>query len=218
MAANRTVEFERITIRHSGKMHDRVFVVGPSGSGKTRLLHRVLIPHYSYFPVILDPKGDFPRTYWRGREIMRTPQYEAGRAQIIHVPRRQQSPAVWEEIIDRVLDRGNHTLVVDDIYGINGGSPHPKPNLLWAISGGRSIGVPVFVGCQRPSRLPVSVLSESEHYFVFPMRHEDDIKTVAANTDPRVRDWVPRLNEHDMIYVRLAPKPTKMVVLQEGTW
>ena len=203
--------WEPITVRHAGKFHDRVFIVGASGSGKTRLLSKRLIPAFANFPVILDPKGDFPPI----RGIPRTAKYEKGRAQTIHIPRRQQSPDAWEKIIDQVLDRGNHTLIIDDIYAINGGNANPKPNLLWAISGGRGIGVPTWVGCQRPSRLPVSVLSESEHYFVFPLRYDDDIKTIAANTDPRVKTWMPRLGEHDAIYYKAVP-PRRLVVLRAG--
>jgi hypothetical protein len=192
---------------------DRVFITGASGSGKTRLLARELIPRYAvYPPVILDPKGDFPPVKdTHGKPIPRVESYRKGQAQVLSVPRREQSPAMWESLIDCILDYGNQTLIVDDMYAINGGSVHPKPNMLWAISGGRSIGCPVYVGCQRPSRLPVSVLSESEHYFIFPLRHAPDRKAIEANTAPSVGVWLPRLGEHDYVYFRAVP-PRRTVV------
>jgi hypothetical protein len=208
MAAQRKVE-PLILVRSS----DRIFITGASGSGKTRLLSRVLIPTFAHFPVVLDPKGDFPAI----KGVERTSKYRPGRAQILHIPRREQSVQVWETVIDRVLDRGNQTLVIDDIYAINGGNANPRPNLLWAISGGRSIGVPTWVGVQRPARLPVSVLSESEHYFIFPLRHAEDVKTIAANTSPNVAAKMPGLGEHDFIYYRTRP-PRKLIIVPGNVW
>lgn len=51
---------------------------------------------------------------------------------------------------------------------------------------GRERGIGVWSATQRPARVPIVLLSESEHMFAFRLRHPEDLRRVMDYSDPAI--------------------------------
>ena len=174
---------------------DRVFIVGTTGSGKTTLAEVLLRPQRDV--VILDPKHMFEMDgatiTTDFAELARWP----GPAPVIYRPTlpecRTGLPWFWAWI----WGRGHTIAYVDEVMAI---TPQTKLPDMFAmcVQMGRQKEIGVWCATQRPSRIPVPLLSESEHTFTFRLRHPADIKRMAEYTDPRVLEDPAR--GHDFWY------------------
>lgn len=155
---------------------DRVVLVGQTGSGKTTLARHLL--RARRYVVVHDAKGTL---HWPGyrvystidqlvREVDRDP---LGIARIIYRPEaiELRDRGAAEAFCQWVYERRATTLYADELYALSmpwGLEPLPA---LWAcITRGREHGVEVWAATQRPYRIPLAMLSEAEHYYVFRLR------------------------------------------------
>lgn len=171
------------------KAGDRAFIVGTTGSGKTYLAEKLLSPLPDV--VIVDPKHGFE---WSGtpkhgkgvvltdfRDVVR----HEGPDPLIYRPSLAECAAgipwfwVW------VWHRQNTKVYVDEVAAIT------KPTTIpWefarCIQMGRSRKIGVWCATQRPARVPIVILSESEHDFIFRLRNPADLKRMAEYSDPAI--------------------------------
>lgn len=172
------------------KSGDRVFIVGTTGSGKSYLAERLLAPQPDV--VIVDPKHGFE---WRsvksthGKGVVTSDFREVvahtGPAPLIYRPSMAECAAgipwfwVW------VWQRTNTLVFVDEVQPIT--KPVQIPyEFARCIQMGRSKSISVWCATQRPARVPVVLLSEAEHDFVFRLRNPADKKRMAEYTDPAI--------------------------------
>lgn len=180
---------------------ERAVFVGQTGSGKTTLA-RVLLRSRPWV-VVLDVKGTLG---WKEYKLVRTlrqlPERPQDAPRVIYRPTHAElrSDAVMDALAWWVYERGNTTLYIDELYGYLepfGGAV--APGLHACLTRGRERGVEVWCATQRPYRIPLSVLSESEHVYVFRLKVREDRKRVEEVTGID-ETLIARLPKHHFYY------------------
>jgi ABC-type oligopeptide transport system ATPase subunit len=178
------------------KRNDRVCFIGPTGSGKTFLARRILSKYDQV--IILDGKHDNETwgSWKRNKSVnfadsltklerhlnaMREP--GRGRAVLYQPPRehlRASEVASLDEVFGMAYDRGRTLVYVDDLVLVarNSAAFARTPNYQDCVTCGRAKGVGIWSSIQRPARIPLVAMTESEHQFVFYLRNGDDRDTV----------------------------------------
>jgi hypothetical protein len=189
---------KRLLIRRS----DRVFVVGTTGSGKTYLLRKLAAPQA--YVVVLDPKHQWE---WGKERLPHGPGVITNKFQVLE-EWEEPSPIVYRPSYDEAREgcpeffrwlftRGNTICVIDEVLSITPPVNIPRDFAI-CIQQGRSRNVALWMATQRPSRIPIPILSESEHHCVFRLRHPNDLKRMAEYTDPIVEERPAR--DHNFWY------------------
>lgn len=172
------------------KEGQRALACGTTGSGKTVLMRYMLRGVKRL--VVLDPKGTLykwgleewgPATRKRmldGDPVrMRVP-LEAG----------ENSQKFWEGVLRDVYRAAYLVLYIDEAYGVNRGSNAGEwLEAIW--TRGREFEITAIAATQRPRNIPLILMTEAEHFFVFELRNQDDRDHVAGYTDPAVKVKVP---------------------------
>jgi hypothetical protein len=84
----------------------------------------------------------------------------------------------WEPLLAEVYAAGNVTIYIDEVYGVcHRGQAGPWLTALY--TRGRELGIGVWAATQRPSWIPLFVLSESEWLLTFRLQLEADQRRVA---------------------------------------
>lgn len=179
---------------------ERALLVGRTGSGKSTLA-RALLSQWAHV-VVIDAKGDFDLPHGRviqdPRELSKIKTRSP--APILYRPR----PEFWHsEVYDAVFrwiyERRNTTVYVDEVFAVMDERTARAPHWLNAIlTRGRSLKIRTLLAAQRPFRVPLSILSESEHRFMFELNLSDDKKRMAELMGPEV--LAPLANEHGFYY------------------
>jgi hypothetical protein len=197
------------------KRTDRALFLGQTGSGKTTLARRMLwARHYA---VIYDGKGTID---WPGYRIV-TGIGKAERLDPVKVPRiiyrppieEASDPKAIETFFRWIYERGNCTLYVDEVYSV---AERTIPQYYSAcMTRGRERGIEVWNSVQRPSRIPLSVLTEAENYYVFRLTLRDDRKRVEECTGMPERNLLD-LPKHRFYVARLGDRAEGPYLLDLG--
>lgn len=87
-----------------------------------------------------------------------------------------------DEFFEWIYNRWHTRLYVDEAYSILGGTT-PSQYLQACLSRGRERGISTIISTQRPARIPIITMSESEHIFVFRLNHAPDRARAAELID-----------------------------------
>ncbi len=170
---------EQLTI----KAGERVLFAGKTGSGKTWLAERLL----SSAPrlVVLDAKANL--SSWNLREPNdldwhKFSRGKTGRFRIL--PPLTDKPEAWyEELFERLYRIGDLTLYIDEAYAV-AQSARPGKWLTALYTRGRELGIGVWAATQRPTWIPLFMLSESDWFLIFRLNVERDrwrLSTIAGD-------------------------------------
>jgi len=176
-----------------------VAIVGDTGSGKTYL--EALLLRMRSYNIVLRTKDDDIR--WPGfKRVRRVDQIEI-------LPRERQKWYILDptyraqagqahRLVARVWAEGGWTVTFDELFYLE--------NRLGATSGiemlltqGRSNGITVVCGMQRPSRVSRFALSQCTHLFAFASEGRD-VATLAEAFTPKLKEIVPNLREYQFAY------------------
>lgn len=166
----------------------RTFIGGKTGTGKTTLSIRLLEAMCNKQSlVIIDPKGNYP---WPHDAVLVTNAQElnANNTEPVIIVRPQLGEdnfEFYDQVIQWVYLRGNTILYIDELYLLRNGTRYP-PSLLLICTTGRTQGITFIAGAQRPSLIPLVVMSEAEYFFIFRLNMEEDRKRLSKIVDRKM--------------------------------
>lgn len=159
------------------RLDSRFAFVGKTGSGKTTLAGYLLQPAKRL--VVFDPKGTL---YGRWRLV----DADARKLRLLRrgddVRLRIGPESEYSDALELVLEAGMRkplTVYVDETYGLlrNGRAPD---GLIALATRGREHGIGLWIATQRPSWIPLHLLSEAEWFAQFRLQLTEDRKRMAS--------------------------------------
>lgn len=99
----------------------------------------------------------------------------------------------------RVFHDGHWTLYLDELFYIEKmlGLRAPVETLM---TQGRSMGITMVLGMQRPAWVSVFATSEPTHVVIFPLAHRDDRKRVIDSTSEIIAEPLARLRRFEAVW------------------
>ncbi len=155
---------------------DRAVFIGQTGSGKTTLARVVLANRP--FVIVYDAKGLLNWNDYE-RHVTLITLVKSKEPRLIYAPVAEELRD-WdfiEAFFHFVYRRRHTTLYIDEVYGVTKRDEIP-PSYHACLTRGRELGISTFSATQRPMLIPQTVLSESEHYYVFKLLLPQDKKKV----------------------------------------
>lgn len=172
------------------KRGDRALFVGTTGSGKTLAAGSLLVGQPDV--IVLDPKQQFE---WpKGKEpangiVTKNPKEvlaHAGPSPLVFRPSLTMAKMGMEWFWRWVWERGNTLVYIDETTLLCKSRTILSDGMGRAIQQGRQRDVGVWCATQRPANIPIPILSESEHMFIFRLRNPADLKRMSDYSDPKV--------------------------------
>jgi len=184
---------------------ERVFLTGRTRSGKTFLARNLLAPIERL--IMLDPKGtlaDWRLDPW-DRESRRLLDHgEPVRARVALPPTAEDDEDFWNEVLFACWNAGNVTVYVDEVYLLKPMDHGTYPSYLSRVyTGGGERGIGAWATAQRPTLIPLTLMTEATHVFAFRLLREDDRVTLAKNTHPAMEEDIPSEYPHGFRYFNI---------------
>jgi hypothetical protein len=180
------------------RSHERVFLCGRTGSGKTFAAYHILKPLPRL--IVLDPKGTLGTWGLRpwDREARRLlKRGEPVRARVT-VEFGTDPSEIWQQAYQEIYAAGNATMYIDEVYGVVDPGSKASPELTGLITRGRELRIGVFGCSQRPSWVPLFLMTEAQHFFMFSLHLMEDKRRMAEFMGPEVME--PIRDEHGVYY------------------
>lgn len=201
--------------------YDRGVLIGKTGCGKTTLARFLIEDDYKPYSVTWNPKSSDNVNAWRyHKHLTRFTELDnAEENRLIYTPH----PLLAEDENDQyrffywIYERKYTRLYIDEatsiVYPMN-----KSPRFLTAvINRGRERGISTLTATQRPSGVPMNLLSESEHWYIFKLNLHQDKQRVEQITGITVEDQF-TLNDYEFFHFHTSRGlfPTKLRVNLRG--
>lgn len=190
---------------------EHVAIVGPTGVGKTTLLTKIL-PIRTNVVVFVTKVHDttiargFPdyeiRRKWSKRDTARKILLWPKPGKTIRETIASQK-AVFQKALDEIFQDQNWTVVFDEQHYMATELGLGKEQTMY-FHQGRSSGLTVVAGTQRPAWVPVVTYSATTHAFIWKTTYDEDRKRLAdlGGVDKKQLEYnMLKLGKHDFIYV-----------------
>lgn len=228
---NNRQAFDGFLARMGWRQGEHVALIGPTGRGKTNLachLLRVRERAHGHIMVVSTKPADKTLLQLTNRDYQVTRDWPPSRIGTRYILSPPQTKDVYEtrnihnDVLNRafqdVFTAGGWCVYVDELFYL---SNRLKMDV-WAqelLLQGRSLGITMVVGCQRPRNVPVEVYSSATHLFVWSTNDDYDVGRLAgiSNIDTNyVETELDSLGKHDVLWMdtregraetTLAPRP-----------
>src|SRR5215467_602076 len=186
---------------------DRATIIGMTGSGKTELAIRLLLSRI--YVVIHDGKDETYREkkLWRYgfhrferlRDLVRETNRH-GLPRVCYCPELKEArdERINDEFFFWIYERHNTTCYVDEIGVITSNNQIPD-GLYACLSRGRSRNVELWTSTQRPKKIPESLLSEAQNFYLFALNLPQDVQRVYEITGVEP-DKIRKLSRYEFYY------------------
>lgn len=210
------------------KQGEHVAAIAPAGAGKTTLLH-ALLPYRKY-SIFFGTKPDDPlyrKIISQGyRRVESMAEIRPLDDKIMLWPRQRKTipetllvqRQAFQTALDSIVNQGSWTVWIDETKYV-AEMLKLRTELTYAIEQLRSIKATVICGAQRPSWLPLSVLSNATHTFLWKSTNREDAAKLSdlGGIDSRlVRDEARTLDAHEFLYINTRGTESKVTRSQVG--
>lgn len=205
------IKWEEFLENWGWQQGEHVTLLGPTGSGKTTLTLQIL-PKRKHVVVFATKRRDdtlkplvnkmgfkvieeWPPTYKDGNKILLWPDISKPE-KIVN----QQE--VFRNALRDIYSVGAWTVVLDEVrYLTEYLRLQQWVELLW--QQGRSMGVSLVAGTQRPAKIPLTAYDQISHLFMWKDQDKRNLQRMAeiSGNDEAIRATVPTLKPHEVLYL-----------------
>lgn len=170
-------------------MNDRGVLIGKTGGGKTTLAKFLIEDDWKPYSVSWNPKGSEKVLEWNQTHVTSLSELykkedDEDVKRLVYTPTalNARNERNQFEFFYWIYERRNTRLYIDEATEIQYNGLKPPDYLTACLNRGRERGVSTLTATQRPSGVPMNILSESEHYYVFKLNLHQDRQRVEQIT------------------------------------
>lgn len=178
---------------------EHITAIGDTGTGKTYLVNKIIAQRK--YVVFFRTKAD--KTKIDGFHMARkaSAMDNVYQTRILLQPEYSYQMREGYEMLERAWVQGGWTIVIDELWYVERLKLGSLVERL--LTQGRSIGISVVIGIQRPAQISRFVISQSTHLFTFRVEGRD-LQTIKLSTTPRVVEPINSLTGHNFVYYNRA--------------
>jgi len=166
------------------KHNEHVFIAGMTQSGKT-FLAKEYLRNVDQQVFVLDTKGLFS---WNMEDeiiinhLSELPKQKDFKKVIYRPVWQELEPEFYDSFFKFCMMRGNCIVVVDETMQVCPNYARLPDWYKGILTRGMELGVSVWSLSQRPAKIPLEILSESTHYFIFRLNIKQDRERIIDYT------------------------------------
>jgi len=165
---------------------ERVLITGATGSGKTVLAKKFLAPMDRV--MVIDPKHTFSLPEYKPGFSL--PRFGHSFRVVVRPSRKDDSKMV--DLLEKAYRQGNVTIYVDEMTTVSESFKETTDFLAEIARTGRERKIALWSAMQRPRWSPKIFITESEVFFVFSLRAEEDRKYIAGFAGSQIETRIPK--------------------------
>jgi hypothetical protein len=187
--------------------NDRGALIGKTGSGKTTLARFLVEDPRKPWSVSWNPKNSDAIKEWTNQTEVSSLRalMDSDDQRLIYTPDpfHAEDEYTQTEFFTWIYERKNTRLYIDEATQIKYGGTRIPRFLNAVLNRGRERGISTLTATQRPASIPMNVLSESEHFYIFKVLLPQDRARIEAVTGLTVEDQV-SLEDFEFFYFNVS--------------
>lgn len=178
------------------KVGQHIAAVGDTGTGKTYLVSKLV--ELRQYVIVLRTKPDDIRFDGFRKSRRANAMDDLYETRILLTPEHSHQMREGYEMLQRVWEQGGWTVVIDELWYVEK-LLKLGPMVERLLTQGRSKGISVVVGMQRPAQISRFAISQCTHLFTFRVEGRD-LQTIKESTTPRIVEPIAALRGHKFVY------------------